>query len=137
MTVSPPERHWRALAWAGFAAILAATLYPDPEAAANVALTPLLCLICGVNGGTDVILNLLLFMPFATGLRLSGWSWRRVTVACATLSFGVELCQYLGIPGRDASLSDLLTNTTGGSVAAAAAPLLRGALLRRRSTRTP
>lgn len=128
MTVSPPGRHWRALAWAGLAAILAATLYPIPAATSIVSRTPLLCLVCGENGGTDVILNLLLFMPFAIGLRLSGWSWGRVTVACATLSLGVELCQYLGIPGRDASLSDVLTNTTGGSVAAAAAPLLRVAL---------
>jgi VanZ family protein len=132
----PPERRWRALAWAGLVAILAATLHPIPAAADIASRTPLLCLVCGENGVTDVILNLLLFVPFATGLRLSGWSWKRVTVACFALSFGVELCQYLGIPGRDASLSDLLTNTTGGSAAAAAAPLLRGALLPDRPTRT-
>jgi VanZ family protein len=136
MMVSPPERRWRALAWVGLAAILAATLHPEPASAGNVGQTPLLCLVCGKDGGTDVILNLLLFIPFAVGLRLSGWSWKGVSVACATLSFGVELCQYLGIPGRDASLSDLLTNTTGGSAAAAAAPLLRSALLRNRPTRT-
>ena len=135
MTASPSERRWRVLAWAGLAAILAATLYPEPTMVDRVKLTPLLCLICGENGGTDVILNLLLFMPFAIGLRLSGWSWKRVAVACAVLSFSVELCQYLGIPGRDASLSDLLTNTTGGSAAAAAAPLVRDALLRRRPPR--
>ena len=128
MSPPVPARRWRGLAVAGLAAILAATLYPLPAAAGLVDQTPLLCLICGENGGTDVILNLLLFAPFAIGLRLSGWSWVRVTLACAIVSFGVELCQYLGIPGRDASLSDLLTNTAGGSAAAAMAPLLRVAL---------
>jgi hypothetical protein len=122
------RRHWRYLALAGLAAILGATLYPTPSAAVVAKETPLLCLICGENGGTDVILNLLLFAPFAIGLRLSGWSWARVTLTCAVLSFGIELSQYLWIPGRDASLSDLVTNTTGGSAAAAMAPLLPVAL---------
>ena len=36
----------------------------------------------------------------------------------ALLSFTVELLQYLWVPGRDASLSDLLTNTTGGAIGA-------------------
>ncbi len=119
---------WRIVALIGFVAILAATLYPTPAGAAAAARTPLLCLVCGQNGGTDVILNLILFTPFATGLRLSGWSWGRVTLACASLSFGVELCQYLAVPGRDASLSDLLTNTIGGAAAAAAAPWLHVAI---------
>ena len=128
MTASASPRHWRYLALAGLAAILGATLYPTPSAAVVAKETPLLCLICGENGGTDVILNLLLFAPFAIGLRLSGWSWLRITLTCAVLSFGIELSQYLWIPGRDASLSDLLTNTTGGSAAAAVAPLLPVAL---------
>jgi hypothetical protein len=110
------------------AAILSVTLYPIPSAAGVADQTPLLCLVCGENGGTDVIQNLFLFVPFAIGLRLSGWTWGRVTLACAALSFSVELCQYLWVPGRDASLSDLLTNTSGGSAAAAVAPLLRVAL---------
>ena len=122
------SRWWGAVAAAGLVAILAATLYPEPGAKEVATRTPLLCLVCGEHGGTDVILNLLLFIPFATGLRLHGWRWGRVTLACAALSFTVESCQYFLIPGRDASLSDLLTNTTGGSVAAAVAPLLRVAL---------
>ncbi len=128
MSQPAPGRRWRLLAFAGLAAILATTLYPIPSAAGIADQTPLLCLVCGENGGTDVILNLLLFTPFAIGLRLSGWSWARVTLTCAVVSFSVELCQYLWVPGRDASLSDLLTNTTGGSAAAAIAPLLRVAL---------
>jgi hypothetical protein len=128
MSPQAPGRHWRLLTFAGLAAILATTLYPIPSAERIADQTPLLCLVCGENGGADVIQNLLLFAPFAIGLRLYGWSWIRVTVACAALSFSVELCQYLWVPGRDASLSDVLTNTSGGSAAAAVAPLLRVAL---------
>jgi VanZ family protein len=126
--VNTRSRWWGAVAAAGLVAILAATLYPEPGAKEVASRTSLFCLVCGEHGGTDVILNLLLFIPFATGLRLWGWSWGRVTLACAALSFTVESCQYFLVPGRDASLSDLLTNTTGGSVAAAVAPLLRVAL---------
>lgn len=85
-------------------------------------LTPLLCLVCGDHGGADVGANLLLFVPLAAGLRLAGVSWRRVVLASALLSLTVELLQYFVIPGRDASLSDVLTNTTGGAVGAALAP---------------
>jgi hypothetical protein len=122
------QRFWHVIAVAGLMAILGLTLYPTPQGAESARQTPLLCLVCGDNGGTDVILNLLLFIPFATGLRLAGWRWWQVTLTCTAVSFGVELSQYLWIPGRDASLSDLLTNTTGGSIAAAAAPLLRVSL---------
>lgn len=122
------KRFWQVIAVAGLIAILGLTLYPAPQGAESARQTPLLCVVCGENGGTDVILNLLLFIPFATGLRLAGWRWWQVTLTCAAVSFGVELSQYLWIPGRDASLSDLLTNTTGGSIAAVAAPLLRVSL---------
>jgi VanZ like protein len=117
-----------AIVAAGLATILFATLYPVPNMAALAAQTPLLCLVCGPNGGADVFLNLVLFVPFAIGLRLSGWSWKRATLACALVSFGVELLQFLGIPGRDASLSDLIFNTLGGSVAAGLTPLFPRAL---------
>jgi hypothetical protein len=122
------KRLWAVIAAAGLLAILCLTLYPAPQGAESAKQTPLLCLVCGDNGGTDVILNLLLFIPFATGLRLAGWRWWQVTLACAVVSFCVELSQYFWIPGRDATLSDLITNTSGGSIAAAAAPLLRVSL---------
>lgn len=108
----------------GAAAILAATLSPSPGQAVAAAATPLLCVICGEVGGTDAFLNLLLFAPMAVGLRLLGWPWRRVVAAAALLSLTVESLQFAVIPGRDASLSDLLTNTTGAAVAAAMAPYL-------------
>jgi len=119
---------WKALAAVGLAGILITTLYPSPENAKEAALTPLWCLVCGSDGGADVLLNLLLFVPFAVGLRLSGLSWWRVVAISALVSFTVETLQYTVVPGRDASLSDLLTNTSGGGLGALAAPLLPAAL---------
>ena len=98
--------------------ILALTLHPNPSAAAAARRTPLLCLVCGDEGGSDVFLNLLLFMPFAVALRLSGMSWGRTVLTCAAISLLVESLQFSIIVGRDASLSDLLTNTIGGAVGA-------------------
>ncbi len=119
-------RVWRALAAGALVAILALTLRPNPQAAAAALQTPLLCLVCGERGGTDVILNLLLFMPFAVALRLSGMSWGRTVLACAGISLLVESLQFTIIAGRDASLSDLVTNTLGGAVGAMiAAPVGR------------
>jgi hypothetical protein len=109
------------LAGVGLLAILGLTLSPNPQQAEVADLTPLLCLVCGEAGGTDVVLNLLLFMPMAAGLALLGWPWGRVAAVCALLSLGVETAQYFPLTGRDASLSDVLTNTTGGAAAAAIA----------------
>ena len=114
------------LAIGGAAAILAATLSPNPQQATASAATPLLCILCGEGGGTDVFLNLLLFAPMAAGLRLAGWPWRRVVAGSALLSLGVEYLQFAVVPGRDSSLSDLLTNTSGAALAAAIAPYLPG-----------
>ena len=92
----------------------------------NASATPLLCLFCGNKSGVDVFLNLLLFVPLGAGLRLAGWRWRSVVLGAALVSFTVESLQYTVVIGRDASLSDLLTNTTGAAAAAALAPRWRG-----------
>ncbi|HEX2218974.1 MAG TPA: VanZ family protein [Gemmatimonadales bacterium] len=114
-----------ALAGSGLLAILGLTLYPSPKQAKSAALTPLYCLVCGESGGADVFLNLLLFVPMAAGLRLLDWPSLRVVAVSAALSLGVESLQYFVVEGRDASLSDLLTNTTGGAVGAALASRAR------------
>ena len=116
------------LAGVGLLAILALTLYPHPRQARVAEQTPLLCLVCGETGGADVALNLLLFMPLAAGLALLDWPWTRIVAICALLSLGVETFQYAAQTGRDASLSDLLTNTTGGALGATLARR-RGLLL--------
>ena len=116
------------LAVAGLGAILGLTLFPNPQQAAVADLTPLLCLICGEAGGADVVRNLLLFMPMAAGLALLGWPWGRIVALCALVSVGVETLQHISLTGRDASLSDVLSNTAGGA-AAVAAGLRLGPLL--------
>ena len=119
----PPARRLGAvLAAIGLAAILEATLFPNPRQAAASAATPILCLVCGEGGGTDVFLNLLLFAPMAVGLRLLDWPWRRVVAVAALLSLTVEFLQFSVVVGRDPSLSDLLANTIGAAAAAALAP---------------
>jgi hypothetical protein len=113
------------LAAAGLLAIAVFTLTPDPGEVAAAAATPLLCLICGNRGGVDVLQNLLLFVPLGAGLRLAGWRWRRIVAVAALVSFTVEFLQFTVVAGRDASLSDLLTNTTGAAIAAALIPRWR------------
>jgi hypothetical protein len=109
------------LAGVGLLAILVLTQFPNPRPAGVADSTPLLCLVCGESGGADVALNLLLFMPLGAGLALLGWPWRRVIALCALLSLGVETLQFAVDTGRDASLSDLLTNTASGALGAALA----------------
>jgi hypothetical protein len=104
-------------------AIAILTLQPDPRAVTAAARTPLTCLICGDRGSVDVVLNILLFIPFGFGLRLAGWPWRRVAAAAFVLSFTVETLQYFVITGRDASLGDVVSNSTGGVLGAALVPL--------------
>jgi hypothetical protein len=115
------RRFGAVLACVGLLAILVLTLSPTPRGDRVAEQTPLFCLVCGETGGADVVLNLLLFMPLAAGLALLGWPWTRVVPICALLSLGVETLQYFANTGRDASLSDLITNTTGGALGAAIA----------------
>ena len=86
----------------GLVAIAILTLRPIPTqaAAALSSSTPLLCLVCGSNGGVDVFLNLLLFAPLGVGLRLAGWRWRSVVATAALVSFAVELLQFTVVTGQ-------------------------------------
>ena len=108
----------------GAAFVLVATLTPVRDVRGLALATPLLCLVCGDHGGADVAANLLLFLPLAIGLRLSGQSWRHTVFVCGLLSFTVELLQYRVVSGRDSSLSDLVTNTTGAAIGATLAGIL-------------
>jgi len=121
---------------AGTAFIALLTLIPDPGGAREAAATPLYCVVCGSLGGVDVLLNLMLFVPLGIGLGLAGFSWRRALVVAGLLSFSIELLQLTVIAGRDASLGDIITNTTGGAFGALAGPHWRRVLLpARRSAR--
>jgi len=126
------QKFGKALATASVLAILVATLWPEPGQPA----APPLCLVCGDDGGVDVVLNIALFIPLGVGLALSGVRWTRAVVFACCLSMSVETAQLLFIAGRDASIGDVITNTVGGSLGFALAsnserwlrPDYRGAL---------
>lgn len=117
---SSQNRFGYRMALAGVAFIALMTLMPDPNGAGEAAATPLYCVVCGSLGGVDVLLNVSLFVPLGVGLGLAGFSWRRALVLAGILSFGIELLQMKVIPGRDASLGDLLMNSAGGLIGALA-----------------
>lgn len=102
----------------GILLIWALTLMPTPEEAGRAAATPVYCILCGDTGSVDFLLNILLFIPLGLGLRLAGFSWRRTVLLAALLTCGIELLQMKAIAGRDASLGDILANTTGGGIGA-------------------
>ena len=76
----------------------------------------------------DAILNIILFIPFGIGLRLAGLSRRRVLAIGLVTTITVELLQ-LAIPGRDTSLSDVITNTLGTGFGVLLAEIWRVVLL--------
>lgn len=85
-----------------------ATLWPMPGASAISGL----CLICGSRGLADLLLNIILFMPLGAALALRGHSRRRITTLALLLSTAIEISQFF-IPGRDPSVTDVLSNTCG------------------------
>jgi hypothetical protein len=69
----------------------------------------------------DIILNVILFVPFGAGLRLLGVRRIRVIAIALCFSAAIELLQMHIIAGRDSSLGDVITNTLGGALGAALA----------------
>ena len=106
--------------------ILAATLTPGGTRLPDAWLES--CLRCGSFWLQDDISNLVLFLPLGAFARLGGWRVGRITVFAAVLSLSIETAQYLLVPGRDSSLSDFLTNTTGALLGALLAPAAGRAL---------
>lgn len=109
--------------------ILALTLWPLPEQAYRSSLSPVTCLVCGDQGIQDVLQNILMVLPLGMALVLAGLRPWQATIACFLLSFSIETLQYTVVPGRDASLSDVVTNTAGGWLGALLAPHLWTLLL--------
>ncbi len=93
--------------------ILLITLFPrdDPS-------IPLhswgLCLACGDFGGVDFLLNVALFGPLGLALHHGDLSLRRTAAVALGLTLGIEVFQFLFLPGRFAALGDLVANTSGG-----------------------
>lgn len=93
-------------------AILGATLFPiaGEEPGGWVP-----CLVCGDRGIADVLLNVILFVPFGAALALQKWPTDRCVLAAALLSASIEFAQVY-IPGRDSSLGDVLSNGSGATI---------------------
>ncbi len=107
----------RGLLPCAIAAIVALTLTPSWERAPVTAVAGW-CFRCGDYGTVDVVLNTLLFVPFGLALALTGASWWRVVLVALCVTTGIEALQLTVVPGRDASLSDLVTNVTGAALGA-------------------
>jgi hypothetical protein len=127
---SSPTRRLPGLVFAagGLLFVLLLTLWPAPQEAKRSQLTPIWCLVCGSVGMQDVLQNVLMLMPFGFGLGLLGWRPARALFAGLALALTVELLQYTVIPGRDASLSDVVTNTLGTALGALVASRIAGLL---------
>jgi VanZ like family len=102
-------RLWLPLGAAAIIALL--TLAPVPVSPTHGGF--LWCVACGELGGLDVFNNLLLFLPMGAALAAVGLDWRRAGLTGLALSFTIEMLQLGWIPGRDSSLSDILTNSAG------------------------
>ncbi|MEP6573339.1 MAG: VanZ family protein [Gemmatimonadota bacterium] len=104
----------------GWIAIASLTLRPHPADAGQVVDLPLNCLVCGESGAQDVVLNILLFVPLGIGLGLWRVPRRRAILAVVLTTLCVETIQFAFLAGRDASLSDVMTNSAGGLLGIAA-----------------
>jgi hypothetical protein len=118
---------------AGLVFIAVLTLSPQYGATQQ---PPSLCLLCGDTSVLDAILNVMLFIPFGMGLRLAGMSRRRAYAIALVTTITVELLQ-LAIPGRDTSLGDVITNSSGAFIGIICADIWRVVILpsRRAATR--
>jgi hypothetical protein len=92
------------------------TLRSAPDQVRQVALLRWNCVVCGDAGVADILLNVLLFVPLGLGARALGASVWRTLAFVVPLTIGIETTQGLILIGRDASLGDVLTNSTGGVV---------------------
>lgn len=100
--------------------IAVATLTPGASEYTSALRPDFWCLACGASGGADVVVNVVLFIPFGIALALNGHSAFRVLLLGALLSGAIELAQRVGYPpSRVANATDLLTNSLGALIGAA------------------
>ena len=110
-------RNWggAALAALALAAICIATLTPTP----GMPTTPFWCIACGDRGLLDFAANIVMFVPLGFALMLATDRRRNSLIACVVTTLAIELLQVSVVAGRDASMGDLLANTSGGAVGVA------------------
>jgi glycopeptide antibiotics resistance protein len=113
-----PSPHTRRFGFAlvGLSLAAIAWLTLGPAHASSSSIESHLCLACGPQAGVDILLNTLLFVPLGVGLNLSGLSFWKAVLICFALSLSIETAQAFIVSGRDSTLSDVLTNTFGGTI---------------------
>ncbi len=106
----------------------AATLMPASGPRPNVGAA---CLLCGDIGATDVILNVLLFLPLGIALGRAGVKPLHALGLAIAISGSIEIIQHL-LPGRSSTWRDVLMNAIGAWLGALLACHLATALANRR-----
>ena len=91
--------------------VAVATLVPTARSADVV---PFWCLGCGDYALSDAVANIVLFVPLGWAMSRAGVRTSLGLAVVVTTTIGVEWLQFRFIPGRVASLADILTNTIGG-----------------------
>lgn len=117
---SSERRHRLHVAFAAamLALILVATLVPSSDPDSGMLRG---CVVCGEEGLADAIANVLLFLPLGIGIYCSGASGRKTIVLGMLLSATLEFVQLRLVPGRDATLGDVVWNTVGTALGVALA----------------
>jgi hypothetical protein len=74
------------------------------------------CLKCGERRATDLLQNILLFVPLGVGLGFYGVRFRRAAFLALACTCLVEALQFFVVPGRYASFRDILANFAGALI---------------------
>ena len=74
------------------------------------------CLVCGREIVGDLLLNVALFVPLGVGLALLGMRRLRALGIALAATMAIELTQGFVLHGRFASVSDIVTNSTGALI---------------------
>ena len=91
----------------------------------SAALTPPWFQAWGDFGLADAVVNVVLFVPLGWALAFAGVRPLHAIVVALATTIGVELLQYGVVPGRVASVWDVLANAGGGVVGLALPRLVR------------
>ena len=105
----------------GLLAIVVATMTPSAGRGSD---GPPWCMSCPLfteRAGVDLVLNVLLYVPIGVGLALLRRGPGHVAAIAAVIAAVIETLQVSVIPGRFASLADVITNTSGALLGLAAA----------------
>lgn len=101
------------LAAIALAAIAIATLTPRPP---ELPLPRMLGVVSGEMELQDFLANIVLFVPFGLGIGLAAARTRRAVLVALAVSALIEVTQEFFIPGRDASVADIVANVIGGTI---------------------